>query len=311
MARACSRRGAVWIPVLLVIATASPGCKRKEQPEGAPQGTRFALLDDGVEPRSRFRYPTSPPPPQKMALTLRLSMNMDAPGSPIPAVTMPGLRLIVELKAAKRAGGLEVRFQVSDADLIDIDGAHAGLLASMRRDVDRLTRLSGFLAIDTRGFVSDVELSAPDDLGQQSQQFVSSMRLAMTQLAVPMPAEPIGVGGKWQIEQTIDQDGIEVVQKSFYQLTGIDDSRLLIRTETVQTGDKQAAAVPGLPAGVSAEVISLSGAGRGEIEIDLLRLSPSSLREQMNTDVSFMIQQGDSERVMSLTASSALEMQAL
>ena len=62
--------------------------------------------------------------------------------------------------------------------------------------------------------------------------------------------------------------------------------------------------MPGLPSGVSAKVLSLRGAGAGESEINLRRLVPGSAREELETDVSFAIVQGQSERVMSLTAES-------
>jgi hypothetical protein len=181
----------------------------------------------------------------------------------------------------------------------------------MRKGVGSLVGASGTVSVDPRGFQRELSIGLPSGLGQELTQFMNSAKLAIGQMAVPLPEEPIGVGAKWQVEETIAQDGIQVRQKTYYELLAIDGPRVQIRTQTVQAAEQQRAAVPGLPSGVSAKVVSLRGAGAGETEIDLRRLVPGSAREELETDVSFAIVQGQSERVMSLTATSGLEIQSL
>lgn len=296
---------------LLVVLAASGCCQSAERDERAPAAFHLALLDDGREPRRALRYPSDPPPPQKMSLALRVAMKMEVPGSPIPPISMPGLRLLVDISARDRDDEVRYDFTVTDADLTGVDAAHPSLVAAMRKGVGSLVGVTGSLTVDPRGFQRELSIGLPAGIGQELTQFMNSARLAIGQMAIPLPEEAIGPGAKWEVEETIAQDGIQVRQKTYYELLAIDGPRLQIRTQTVQSAEQQKAAVPGLPGGVSAKVLSLRGAGAGESEVDLRRLVPGSAREELETDVSFAIEQGQSERVMSLTATSGLEIQAL
>jgi hypothetical protein len=299
------------VAALAALFAAAGCCQSAERKDRTPAAFELALLDDGHEPRRALRYPSDPPPPQKMSLSLHVAMKMEVPGSPVPPVSMPGLRLLIDLTGRDRDGEVRYEFTVTDADLTGAEAAHPSLVAAMRKGVGSLVGATGTVSVDPRGFQRELSIGLPSSLGQELTQFMNSAKLAIGQMAVPLPEEPIGVGAKWQVEETIAQEGIQVRQKTYYELLAIDGPRVQIRTQTVQSAEQQRAAVPGLPSGVSAKVVSLRGAGAGETEIDLRRLVPGSAREELETDVSFAIVQGQSERVMSLTATSGLEIQSL
>ena len=299
------------VAALAALFAAAGCCQSAERKDRTPAAFVLALLDDGHEPRRALRYPSDPPPPQKMSLSLHVAMKMEVPGSPVPPVSMPGLRLLIDLTGRDRDGEVRYEFTVTDADLTGAEAAHPSLVAAMRKGVGSLVGATGTVSVDPRGFQRELSIGLPSSLGQELTQFMNSAKLAIGQMAVPLPEEPIGVGAKWQVEETIAQEGIQVRQKTYYELLAIDGPRVQIRTQTVQSAEQQRAAVPGLPSGVSAKVVSLRGAGAGETEIDLRRLVPGSAREELETDVSFAIVQGQSERVMSLTATSGLEIQSL
>ena len=292
------------------IGGAAAGCGDIEGP-APPPGVTLTLIESGREPRTALRYPSEPTAAGKMSLSLRLAMKMEVPGSPVPPVTVPGLRLLVDVASARGDHGVKYQFTVADADLTSTDNAHPSLLAEMRKGVGALVGASGHLILEARGTRSDLSLAHPAGIGQELGEFVNSARLAIGQMVVPLPAEPVGPGAKWEAVETVSQDGISVREKTYFELVAIDGPRVLLRTQTVQSADRQRAALPGLPDGVSAEVVSLRGTGTGEVELDLRRLVPGSMREEVKTDVSFVVRQGQTERAMSLTASSGLEIQAL
>jgi hypothetical protein len=298
--------------ILLALAL-EPGCGgcSEEGRSSAPAGVTLTLLDDGREPRRVLRYPAEPPPPGKMSLDLRLAMKMEVPGSPVPPVTMPGLRLELDIEGARAGQSNRYDFTVKDADLTGTDSAHPSLLAEMRKGVGSLVGAAGHLVVEPRGFRSELSLALPGGIGQELGQFVNSARLAIGQMVVPMPLEPIGAGAKWEVVETVTQDGITVRERTYYQLVALDGPRARIRTQTAQSAERQRAALPGLPDGVSAEVVSLRGSGAGEIEVDVRRLVPGSAREEVKTDLSFIVRQGQTERAMSLTQTSGLDIQAL
>ena len=298
--------------VALAAACGGAACQRQERKaHKAARGVDMAVHEDGREPRRPLRYPAEPPAEQRMSLTLKVGMKMEVPGSPIPQVTLPGLRLIVDLTGKRAGTDARYDFTVADADLVAADAAPPAIVAEMRKGLPSLVGAAGSIVIDERGTQRELELALPPELGEELSQFMNAARLAIGQMAVPLPEHPIGVGAKWEVQDTVEQDGIRVRQKTYYELLALDGTRAQVRTQTVQSADRQRAPLPGLPDGVSAEVLSLHGSGSGEIEIDLRRLVPGSAREEVETDVSFSIKQGQTERVMSLTSTAGMEIQPL
>lgn len=297
---------------IAVVAACAAACQRQDRKKSkAEEGVELALLEDGREPRRPLRYPAEPPDAQRMSLTLKVGMKMEVPGSPIPPVTLPGLRLIIDLEGKRASDTARYDFTVADADLVAADAAPPGIVAEMRKGLPSLVGASGTIVIDDRGTKRELELALPPGVGQELGQFMNAARLAIGQMAVPLPEQPIGVGAKWEVQDVVQQDGIRVRQKTYYELLALDGTRAQVRTQTVQSADRQRAPLPGLPDGVTAEVLSLHGSGAGEIEIDLRRLVPGSAREEVETDVSFSVKQGQTERVMSLTSTAGLEIQPL
>jgi hypothetical protein len=194
---------------------------------------------------------------------------------------MPGLRLLLDVEAERSGSNVRYAFKVGDANLTGTDSAHPSLLVEMRKGVAQLIGSTGHLVVDPLGLQSDLVLQVPAGIGQELTQFMNSARLAIGQMVVPMPLEPIGAGAKWEAVKTIVQDGISVREKTYFELVGLDGPRALIRTQTALTAEKQRIALPGLPDGVSAEVVSLRGSGSGQMEVDLRRLVPGSAREKV------------------------------
>jgi len=304
-------RFAALLACALAAAAAASGCQKRGERRDEPAGLTLTLLDEGREPRRALRYPDDPPDEQRLSLTLRVSMKAEAPGSPIPPVAMPGLRLLLDVAARRQGSLLRHELTVTDADLTGADAAHPTMVAGMRKGLDSLVGAAAVVSIDERGFQHELSLGLPGGLGPELTQFMEAARIALGDLALPLPDEAIGVGAKWQVERTLDQGGVAVKEKTYYELIAAEGTRVQVRTRTVQSAEGQRAALAGLPPGVSAEVLSLRGAGAGEVEIDLRRLVPTSAREEIETDVSFAIVQGETERVMSLTSTAGLEVQAL
>jgi hypothetical protein len=286
-------------------------CQRKSERRSEPVGFRLTVLDTGGEPRRALRYGSDPPAEQRMALALRVAMEMEASGSPVPPITLPGLRLLFDVTGKKQGELSRYELTVTNADLTGADAAHPPIVTEMREGLSSLIGATGVVAIDERGLERERSLGLPEGLSGELAQFMRSTELALGELALPLPDEPVGVGAKWQVEQTITVDGVHVQQKTHYELLAADGPRLQLRSQIVQSAEAQEASLPGLPSRVSAEMLSLRGAGSGQVEVDLRRLVPTSASAEVEASISFAIQQGQSQRVMSLTSTSGLDVQSL
>ncbi len=128
--------------------------------------------------------------------------------------------------------------------------------------------------MDHRGVTRQMNLELSAVLDPQMRQSMESGRQAMEQLSAPLPEEPVGIGARWQVEQLVDQNGLELKQKIVYQLVELEGKRASLKATITQTGDPQVTSLPNLPPGFTAELLSHSGAGSGRVELHLGRLEP-------------------------------------
>jgi hypothetical protein len=302
----------------LLAAIAAPACrdaapKPAVATEVSPSARVLRLISPGTEPLEPVRYALTVGTQQRISLTLHLSMRVDAKGSPIPPVTAPGLRLVLELSVveATREGGGRCQLVVADADLADLDEAPPALVAEMRKGLPQLLGARGELTIQPDGAVRQVVLDVPNNLGNELGQFVAAVRLSLDGLAVQLPAEPIGLGASWDVAEAIEQSGLRVRQKTLYELAARSGGRVRLRFQISQTSERQRATLAGLPPGVTTDIVSFDSAGSGEVEIDLGRPAPVHEKVDVTTGVSFRLEQAGKSQAMSLSSESRLELDAL
>jgi hypothetical protein len=310
--------GAVGRALVAAVLLLALGCDEsrpvRAKPTTAAAGRpRPALVGAGVEPREPLRYALTVGTSQRIALTLHLAMRVEAARSPIPPVTAPGLRLTVELAVtdATPGGGARCQVTIADADLADLDRAAPELVAEMRKGVGLLIGAKGGLTIEPSGLVSDFALALPSGLGDELGQFATAMRAALEHLSTPLPREAVGVGASWEVAEEIADGGIKVRQKTLFELVAHDGSRAKLRMQYSHAADRQTAPLPGLPPGVTTEIIAYDSSGGGVLEIDLSRPAPVSQRADMTTGVSFRLLKGAEAQTMSLSSDSRLELDGL
>lgn len=306
---------AVVAALTLVALGGVPGCDRREAPSAPPAAARRTarLVSAGSAPHEPARYALTVGTQQRIAMTLHLAMKVDAAGSPIPPVTAPGLRLVIELAVVEATpeGGGRCQLTLTDADLADLDQAPPALVAEMRKGLGLLIGAKGELTIEPDGAVRGVALDVPSALGNELGQFVAAARLSLDGLAIRLPDPAIGLGASWDVSEDIDQGGIRVRQKTLYELTARQGGRIKLRFQISQTSERQRAKLAGLPTGVTADILSFDSAGSGEVEIDLTRPAPVRERVDVTTGVAFRLEQAGKTQAMSLSSDSGLEIDAL
>src|SRR5690606_16066778 len=105
-------------------------------------------------------------------------------------------------------------------------GRRAAVVAGMRKGLDSLVGAAAVVSIDERGFQHELSLGLPGGLGPELTQFMEAARIALGDLALPLPDEAIGVGAKWQVERTLDQGGVAVKEKTYYELIAAEGTRV-------------------------------------------------------------------------------------
>lgn len=183
--------------------------------------TQVTLLEPGAEPRREIRHTFVNGAKQK----LKMSANTTVSGVNVamPAISMTGPidTQITELKAGnarfKLTGG---PFKTGTSGGGELAGAMGSLLG---RGAPQ--KIAGWGILDPRGFVTEFHLTEGGGMGES----------APVETGDPFPAEPVGVGARWEVKTTLQEKEGPVQQVSTYTLLKADKKLVRTQVARVQT----------------------------------------------------------------------------
>jgi len=98
---------------------------------------------------------------------------------------------------------------------------------------------TGTYKVSSAGVIQDLKLVASPDAKYKALDVIESL-LRLTLL--PVPEEPIGVGAKWTVTQTLNQFGTPANEVMTVELVELHDSELVVRVGIQSKGSRPAAA---------------------------------------------------------------------
>jgi hypothetical protein len=125
--------------------------------------------------------------------------------------------------------------------------------------------LSAEMTMTDRGIVKSMKLDTAKIADPALQQILSSSGLE--KLSAPLPEEPVGVGARWEVTQTLVANGVRMVQIATYELVALDDSTATLAVTIAQSAAAQKLAPPGMPAGADVSLVGLTGSGTGRVAL--------------------------------------------
>lgn len=235
-----------------------------------PREESARLLAPGAAPRAPLRYAWRAGLPREVVLEARLrSRRLDA-GVWSAVVDIPPVRegFGLDLTPATDGGAtLAFRGLVSSVvgDPGDVDRARAReYLAQFRHLIEHRR---GTARVDARGRLTNVRFSdeSPATAPTSARDEVAQRWLAV---AVPLPEEPVGVGGAWRVVTVLRAGAAVVKQTAEYTLVARTADRWTIEVVVRRIGEEQLVDVPGLPRGTIAELVAMFRELKGTVEID-------------------------------------------
>jgi hypothetical protein len=280
------------------------------QPAGAP--SKVVLLEAGGEPRTQLRYLLPASAKEKMGMTITMAIDMDLPGQPVSMHLAP-MHMEMELAVVEKLGDREARckFSITSADIQPGgDKMFDAMRDQLSSELKKMVGAAGNMIMDDRGVVRDMSLTLPDDIDPQVRQTMESSRQAMEQISSPLPEEPVGIGGRWQVDQVIAQNGLTIKQSAVFELVEFKGKKGALRTTVVQSADPQVAQMP-LPPGFQAQLLSHSGAGTGTGELDLGQLVPRKSSVNIKTETAIKVTGHGQDQTMKMKNDSTIELSRL
>lgn len=260
------------------------------------------LLDAGSEPREALRFAPVPQLTQAMLLTHRATLDVRiTPGAETPRVVrgpQHQTQLTVRLVDVADAR-LTSEWTTSRIALLGDDANQTRLLKPLEDAWRAMEGARTRIVTDRRGQVLEAEFSYPETIPPELRFEIQGFEDAVRELAIPLPAEPIGIGAKWRVSKAASLGGVVVEKVSTYVLVGRVGSRLELRVSSDGSAAPQVVAFPGLPPGAQVTLEWLDLRGEGKTYLDLTGAVPESsivLRTEMKGAY-----EADGQRVAAVT----------
>jgi hypothetical protein len=252
------------------------------------------VLDEGTGDKKALRYRYSPGSKHIMEMRLEMGMGMKVGEREMPPVALPAMLMRAEILVGQPEGDLmPYEFTVPTAPEVEAkEGASEAMIQGLKASLAAMTGLKGKAQVDARGATREGKFVLEGEENPQLAQLVDSMGQSMKQMSIPLPEAAVGVGARWQARQRMKMGGMSIFQVGEYALVAMDGDALTLKVTLTQLGPKQMMDPPGLPPGVTAELLDMRGTGSGTMEVNLTSLVPVSRVSVTSATSMRMTQQG-------------------
>lgn len=261
---------AMRVALALALLTITPGLAWAQQSGAPPPQREVELIEPGTAPLSPLRHRFAPGQTARFRARIQSSVQITAGGRD-SSVPVPPIVLETEVGPTETpsAGHFRYAFRVTRATLGQ--GGSPEVRQRLEHDIAALSGTHGVVEIDERGTVEHITCDLPANASQELQQTVASLRQVMGQLLPRFPREPVGVGARWRIRDTVQLPQMSIEIATVYELRRREGDRidLAVRIERGEGSGGQ------LPEGVH---VDIGGSGR-----TLMRIGSLATRQQVES----------------------------
>ncbi len=230
------------------------------------------LLEAGESPQE-LRLAPAANLAQRSEAVVKMSMSMMG-----MSMDMPAMRIVTDNtvnKVAPETGEISYHFEITEAELVDAQNADPMMVQGMQQAIAGMVGTNGDLTISNRGLPigeADIEMTGDELPGMDP----NSMAMG-----IPLPEEPVGVGGSWEVKTNLTQQGISIEQTAVYEIVSINDGTLQLKVSITQTAPAQQISQQGMT--MLLKEFSSQGSGSGTIRLD--EVVGQDMSMTMNTSI--------------------------
>jgi hypothetical protein len=228
--------------------------------DGARAAEPTVLLSMGQPPQTALQA-SRVEAVRPLALVLEMRATMKVGVMAIPTTKLPTLTV----NLAWRRGGGATELVVEAVDVRADEGVNPAVADELRAAVAGLV-----------GKVMPASAPAPEGTSPIVARTLAELYGVVGHLLVPLPLEPIGIGGQWEAMRTAERHGIRAVERAVYELLEWDGQTIRVdltldigaNPQTTGGGDR---------------VTVLAGRGEGEIVVRLDQPGPIAAELSMSS----------------------------
>jgi hypothetical protein len=259
--------------------------------------TQIKLLEPGTAPRQSLRLAPLLGAHHVVDLLMRVTNEKVMDGNKLPVSQAPATKMTFDMVVTGISPGeVSYAFECIDADLVGDPTAPDPMLPIMREAIVPLIGLRGTGVLSDRAESLRTTVNRPAVVDPVLEPHLEGIRRLLEQLTTPFPTEAVGIGGKWEVTNTLNQEGFEVQQTVICTLAASDGRTVEINVEIMQRADPQVMVTDGLPPGASASLVSYSSAGTGRTVHRLSELFPTDGAMDVTNDSTVVISFGGNKQ---------------
>jgi hypothetical protein len=228
------------------------------------------LLDAGTGEKQALRYTYKAGASERATMNMNMQVALSLGGQQVPMAAIPPMRIQLNLRIAETSsdGSARLEFELVNAEAM----GDATAAAQLSQSLAGLKGMAGWQRMDTQGRILESGVKgAAGAGGADATSMLNDLQQSMQQLAAPLPAEPVGLGARWQVVQQAEAGGMKLTQTVEYVLRSREGNRIGLDVKMV---DSKVDASGGLPAGAKLDSVQAAGGGTSSIALD--RLVPTA-----------------------------------
>ena len=131
---------------------------------------------------------------------------------------------------------------------------------------------------------------------------------SIDQISTQFPSGMLGMGAKWQVNDSIKSGGITVNQSSVHEIIEISDIGMTIQTKITQSALPQDIKRPNLGKDIKSKLTSLNSSGAGQYQVRFDSLLPISGKLLVNSNSKMSIQISPKEPPTNIVNNMAIDL---
>jgi len=274
-------RGLILMSALLVLTS----CKKDGSSATAADANAdpVLLLDPGAEPQAPLRYKVAEGTTTKSNMDFTMATLATTAESAALSV-VPGVRLhIVSGPAMATDKGVKFEVNITKAEAAIPQGIDPHVAEELRQSAAILDDVGGTVEMNDRGVMLSTELNdkaKSPDLPLRLLMMIVNARTTLSR--VVLPAEPVGLGARWEARKELMLYGFKVQQVDSYTLVERVGDEIKLNVTVTQNALPQTVDFP--EEGISIGVEQMVANAGGEIILNLNALESDAAAAGDATD---------------------------
>ena len=239
------------------------GCKSEDAGD-AKRNDPVLVIDAGQEPREPLRYDIARGTTTTSKMEYALTSLATTQDSSTLSLT-PGVRLNIVSGPALEGKRGSTRFDVRivKAEAIVPEGTDPAIQMDLNKSVAVLNNVGGWVEVDDRGIVQRSELNNAAKNPEVPARLLIMLINARTSLArVVLPAEPVGVGARWESAKELTVYGFKITQSDTYTMTERVGDEVKLNVQIQQTAPGQTVTFEDEGVELTLEALTMNATGQ-------------------------------------------------